>query len=875
MAKKATTISTVECPVSTDKSDRLVYDCRGYRFHGFPSNIPNDTLVLLLRRTMTSPAVPSFQAIGIEKLQVLDLSWNYINVFSSDTFKDMTSLLSLDIRGNDVLTLSLPEGMFTYLVNLKTFQIDGNNFSYNTSKRFVEQTKSLKSLDSFVFVGGDAKFAILIASQFNNLISLSISRNRYEEHVLSHLLYELQSLKKLKSITLVNIGLSAVGNYSLDWMTNIRNINVACNELNVKNTIKFLGSLTALSQLDTLILDNSCREENNVSKNLNDFLRDIVFEANLFCNLSFSSSLRRFSIQRIGYFIYDAALTKCIPNLRSVSAGHNSVIAIFDDGFENPVKSMNSLIKSITSLHYFKASYMMILTPTRETQCDADDITFEQYFLDESQLGLSSTICEQGNVDKINQGYIVLPSCLRGIQVDHFVLNSEINYFPPVGVRFSPNNSLELLDLSFTILMVDGIYFNAISVSGLNKLRIVKLRHMNIKRIYMLTLNRMDSLQDIDLSDNRFEQMNAKQLSQMVTKPLNVLKLNLSSCNLGELPSDFLRQFPRVTYLDLSFNKLSYLSLNLSWLSSNDSLMIDLSSNQLSTINNTFVNSIQLIELHRLITLKLDNNQFRCDCDNIVFLEWFQSTISFIENKKSITCNFRGIDIVSVISVRISDLEFQCTEFTRILYISVGTVLGIMTLSFITGVLLFKYRWHVRWYWYSAKCKIQKLFAKRGYLLLEDERHYICYINYLGVTDEWIMRDMIPRIESWSLGDVFVYERNATAGTFIGDAIINAINSSKTLLYVIGNDPAVGEVQSFRTSLEFASIERSGSVVIIYRDLVTFEDLQRRMPLLKSLCRPDSKYPINLIQFEGNDMFWPEFHQVLERAGRLDNAVVK
>ena len=623
MAKKATTIATVECPVSTDKSDRLVYDCRGYRFHGFPTNIPNDTLVLLLRRTMTSPAVPSFQAIGLEKLQVLDLSWNYINALSSDTFKDMTSLLSLDIRGNDVLTLSLPEGLFKYLVNLKTFQIDGSNFSYNTSKRFVEQTKSLKSLDSFVFDGGDAKFAILIASQFNNLISLSISRNRNEEHVLSHLLYELQSLKKLQSITLVNIGLSAVGNYSLDWMTNIRNINVACNNLNVKDTIRFLGSQTALSQLGTLILDSSCTEENYISRNLNDYIRDIIIEANLFCNLSFSSSLRRFSFQRTGHFIYDAAVTKCIPNLRSVSGGHNNIIAVFDDGIEIPVKSMNSVVKSFTSFHYVKASYLMMLSPTRETQCDADDITFEQYFLDESQLGLSSTICEQGNVDKINQGYIALPSCLRGIQVDHFVLNSEINYFPPAGIRFSPNNSLELLDLSFTILMVDGINFNAISVSGLHKLRIVKLRHMNIKRIYMLTLNRMDSLQDIDLSDNRFEQMTAKQLSQMVTKPLKVLKLNLSSCNLGELPSDFLRQFPRVTYLDLSFNKLSYLSLNLSWLSSNDSLMIDLSSNQLSTINNTFLNSMQLLELHRVITLKLDNNQLRCDCDNIAFLEWF------------------------------------------------------------------------------------------------------------------------------------------------------------------------------------------------------------------------------------------------------------
>ena len=516
----------------------------------------------------------------------------------------------------------------------------------------------------------------------------------------------------------------------------------------------------------------------------------------------------------------------------------------------------------------------MTTTAIYETHCNTDDVTFDQYFVDESQEDLSSTKCEPINIDKWADGYIALPTCLRGIQVDHYVLNSAINYFPPVSLHISPNNSLELLDLSFTILVVNGIYFDEMSLSGLNKLCIVKLRHINIKRIHMLTLNRMDSLQDVDLSDNPFEQMTAKLLSLIVTKPLNVLKLNLSSCNLGELPSDFLRQFPRMKHLDLSYNKLSYLSLNLSWLISNDSLFIDLSSNQLSNVNSIFMDSMKLSEMHRPVTLKLDNNQCRCDCDNIAFLRWFQSTNSIIENKEILTCSFRGVNILPIISVDVTNLEFQCNEFTRNLYISICSMLGTISDKFITGVLLFKYRWHVRWYWYSAKCKMQRLFAKRGNLLLDDEQHYICYINYLGVTDEWIMRDMTPRIESWDIGDVFVYERNATSGTFIGDSEVDAINSSKTLLYVIGNDPAVGEVQTFFISLEFASIKRSRNIVIVYRDLVTLENIQRRMPLLKSLCRPDRKKPIKTIQLEANDMFWPELQEVLERAGKLNNAVV-
>ena len=74
MTTNAVIITLSKCPVSTDKLNRLVYDCSGYYFQGFPSDIPNNTLVLLLRRTMRSPTIPPFQAIGFEKLQILDLS---------------------------------------------------------------------------------------------------------------------------------------------------------------------------------------------------------------------------------------------------------------------------------------------------------------------------------------------------------------------------------------------------------------------------------------------------------------------------------------------------------------------------------------------------------------------------------------------------------------------------------------------------------------------------------------------------------------------------------------------------------------------------------------------------------------------------------
>ena len=844
---------TPNCSVSTDNLGRFVYDCRGHYFAVFPSNIPNNTLVLLLRRTMNSPTVPSFQTIGLEKLQVLDLSWNAIYKFTNDTFKDMTSLISLDLRGNFGFAPVVPDGLFTNLINLRRLQINGGQFLFESSKNFVETVKSLQSLDSFVFYNGDIKFGIQIASQLTNLTSQEFREcNNDDMYTLAQLLDQLRNLTKLNSITIVSCDLHNVGNItSLDWMYNVKNINLACNFLNIIETISFLGNQSSLSHLDTLIL-------NRIDKKKGVFgCHEIAFNSNIFCNLSFSSSLKRLSIQKIRLLYYEAALFRCLQNLRSISVGHNTFIDILDDGrFLKSSERLPVALKWFTSVYYIKISSIMNTAMTKEVYCDAEDNTFNQYFIDESQFQFQkqSKECEGGNME-IKQGYIKLPSCLRALQIDHSASSfDDSGIIPPVGITFSSNNSLELLDLSHSVYQVNGLFINALRMSGLHKLRIMKLRHMNIKRFYMVTINHAENLYDIDLSDNRFGQMTGKQLSQMFIKPLNIKKLNLSFCDIVTVNDDFLRQFPQITFLDLSNNKLSNLPFNLSWLISSDSLIMDLSFNQISTADDIFLESIKLLELHRPITLKLSNNQFRCDCNTLNFLKWFQSTISVIDKKENITCSYRGENIALVAFVDVDDLEFQCTKFTRILYISLGSVLSITTVGIILGVLLFRYRWHIRWYWFRFKHKMRRKQNRHEDSLLSAEHVFACYVNYLGVTDEWIIKEMVTPLENLDIGNVFILARNAAAGLDEADAIKEAINKSRKLLYVVGNEEDVGETSSFLYSLRLALIERIEDIIIVFKEVAVFERLLLKAPL----PRRNKKNPIKHIQYEANDVFWDE-----------------
>ena len=423
---------------------------------------------------------------------------------------------------------------------------------------------------------------------------------------------------------------------------------------------------------------------------------------------------------------------QCLQNLRSISVGHNIFLDILDDGQSlNSSERIPVALKWFTSFYYIKSSSIMNVAVTKELHCNVEGNAFDQYFIDESQFQFQkqSKVCEGGKID-MRQGFIKLPSCLRALKIDHMALSfDEDNIIPPLSITFSSNNSLELLDFSHSVCQVDGLFINALRISGLHKLRIVVFRHMNIKRIYMVTLNHADSLYDIDLSDNRFEQVIGKQLSQMFIKPLNIKKLNLSFCDIVTVNDDFLRQFPQITFLDLSNNKLSNLPFNLSWLVSNDSLIMDLSFNQISTADDIFLVSIKLLELHRPITLKLSNNQFRCDCNTLNFLKWFQSTLSVIEKKENITCSYRSEKIKLIASINVDDLKFQCTKFTRILYISLGSVLSITTMGITLSVLLFRYRWHIRWYRYRVKHNILR--NKNGHegSLIFTEHVFACYVN--------------------------------------------------------------------------------------------------------------------------------------------------
>ena len=869
-------VANCSCLTLRDGLNRLTYDCTGQNLQFFPSDVPNNTQVLILRNSMQNPVIPTFKSINLVNLQVLDLSSNRISYLAGDTFKGMKSLLSLDIRGNDVLTASpLPKGLFADLTGINTLKIKGHYFNKKTIDRLIEEIKPLKELKSFVYQYGDAKAAVSIAGKLSQLTSLefhtiSFSDEAFQDEFLLHL----RNLTQLEALSLRNCDLDTLGNKTVDWMSNLRHLNLACNErLSTPDTIRYLGNQMALSNLKTLILDRTSFQHSN-SINTESYLAYRLSER-LFCNLSFSSSLERLSLQKLGYFSLDSTVFNCLTKLRSLNFGHNLPHDIVCGKDRTSDKDCyESILPSLQSIQFIKINSLMIITPTKDTHCGEDDVSFNDYFIDETPFSnvtdcIGTSKFKHNNMLLSNQVGLSLPSCLRGIQVNNLYRTE--NSQGPFKITFSPNNILEFVDFSGTIFNPDGLVLDTIQINGLNKVREIVLQSTLLSRVHMITIG-ANSLELLDLSKNRFDQMTKAQFSNMFTRTMKKLQvLNLSSSNIYELPSNFLRQFPHLSSLDLSFNKISQLTLDLSLLNSTNIFNINVTSNQLLSLNDNFTITLDFLASYRPVTVVMSNNQFQCNCDTLSFIRWFQTTSVKIDNKTNIQCTYgnNGKSIlVSISSISISEMRDNCFAKLKIMYISLSMVLTVIVISFFAGLSLYKHRYRLRWYWYNNKKKICGSVTEN---LTEENSHwqYSAYVNYWRVGGRWVMEEIVKRIEDLGRENVVVRGRDSNGGENIADFIMEAIINSKKLIYVIGDDVKLGEERdwfefSFYMALEQRKNNLSDFVFVIKND-INYDEVSGT--LLRVLCQPDSSVVMR-IECNNNNQYWiNDLKSIFNKAG--------
>ena len=510
--------------------------------------------------------------------------------------------------------------------------------------------------------------------------------------------------------------------------------------------------------------------------------------------------------------------------------------------------------------------------------CDMPDITADDIFHDKSTLNsiifskceipptlLSDLIhCNKTYNQKNGWSLLLLPYCLRTLFLDHFVF-SQLKYDKREYAFHFCNNSIEEIIAPNIIMGRNGWSFSKMKIRGISRLRKLNLRSSGLRYFQYLDLGNDNQLEYLDLSQNPLTDMNKTVFENSFGNIFPALKvLNFIHCYIEELPSNFLRKVSNLSILDLSGNRLRNFSLFLNHITSN--LTINITNNYLKSFSDEYMLSLNEHNRHFGITLLLYANDFECTCNTLSFIRWFQTTSVKITDRNKVVC-FPDNELVYNFDVE--NLHYQCDAFRRNLIISISVVSGLVALTFILIYVVFKYRWLLRWYIFLIKrccCKRQRNESAENQDIIFSK---ICFLNYVGVRNVWIKDEILKKIEcTWNLGKVFLMERNSKVGEDMSEVILDAIQISSKLVFIVGNELSTkSQIAWFEFALSMSNVWRRKDIVIVLKDSVAFEDMQCK--LLRSFCHPRSS--VLKLQLIDNATFWDEFKQIFLNCTEKDD----
>ena len=565
-------------------------------------------------------------------------------------------------------------------------------------------------------------------------------------------------------------------------------------------------------------------------------------------------------------FSYDVASLRCLPNLRSVSLGQN--MNFIPMCGENVICGRSALINSVSHVEFARFSYLRAYQPLAYGMCNNDvDKSMDDYFIDESVVEYRNSSCTLQKSQSIPQP---LFKCTRVVEANHVNLNfgfptAVLLSYDIASEKSDTDNPLEVIDFSQAALGPDGLRFSNFASRGLKKLRLANMSYLNIRYIHNFTFTDTENMEYMDLSGNDlWGDMDAEHLSLMLSTPVLIKNINFSSCSIEELKDNFLWQFPQLNSLDLSNNKLSKINLNLS-LSFPKGIRLNLGSNKFISLNDSFTRQLDNnAAVNKSVTININNNPFRCDCDTISFIRWFRSTRVTIENKMSIICSYRGITERYIIDVNYDDLSTVCQQLIYNIKLIACVVVGLILIAIFGGIIAFKYRWHIRWRWYVTK---RMLFKKQevktdGY---GRQKEFVCFISHLGINDKGIIKELVTQIEEMSGETALLYEKNAMPGGTRDGFITEAIMRSRKLIFFIGSNVKTEDVNWFEFTLRMACVDRAlkmSDIVILCWNEIPYESFNKS--LVKWLFLPESRSGVRLVQHGSNAMVWEELKEALQ-----------
>ncbi|XP_052088486.1 toll-like receptor 4 [Mytilus californianus] len=329
--------------------------------------------------------------------------------------------------------------------------------------------------------------------------------------------------------------------------------------------------------------------------------------------------------------------------------------------------------------------------------------------------------------------------------------------------------------------------------------------------------------------------VNTAGAGSFLSKNLRLQDINLSSNRINSVPTGlFLRQFEHLSSVNMSHNNLTIFPM---FHASIKALKkIDLAFNSITHFNN---DDIEQVEKLGEVDILLRGNPFQCSCKTLQFLKWLAQT-NRVPDILDLTCvTEKGSRrFMSEVISNLKTFVISCkTKFWLSFAVSITSIIVI---TIIITVVIFRYKYAVEYFLLRLNMKM------KNYKELWQEYTYDAFISYSHTDAEWV-KQFHDKVNSMGF-ELCLDAKDFIAGNSIAENVINAIDSSRKVIFIITHDflqSTWGSYEMEMTRMHAFQKGREDMVIIVVRDKIKVTDMPE---ILKSMW-----FKITCIQWPNDD----------------------
>ena len=300
-------------------------------------------------------------------------------------------------------------------------------------------------------------------------------------------------------------------------------------------------------------------------------------------------------------------------------------------------------------------------------------------------------------------------------------------------------------------------------------------------RFVIPILKNCPNLEEVDLSNNDFSWMTTLDEEDFfggLSKLKYIDHISLFGVYLNTIPNGFFKWFPNITGANLANNDIRNVQSGLF----SESLKIkalSLASNRITHIGpDTFPQDFWKSIQH----LDLSGNPFSCDCNLLWFRDKFKASPKIFLREYKISEKYECASPPERLGLQLRNFNLtsnDCKAKSNLLTIllSSGSICSVIFLSLL---ILYKGRWHIRYWIYLFRYK-----RSEYHRLVNTEFRFDAFVIYADTDSEFVHQTLLPKLEDDEGFRLCVHFRDFVVGKIIADNIVESMSESRMAIVVL------------------------------------------------------------------------------------------